>query len=141
MRARRSFNPKRRMRSSEDLALQREAFAHLASNVHYGGNPEHKRNPGDFGLTPLSSLRPGKTLCDQVDIFSRAEALKLLRAGLKRGLVSVQERDGWPQNVWAVSDTGQPLEGQLEAPSVYHGYPLAENDPFREEVLTRWNRP
>ena len=24
----------------------------LGQRLNYGGNPEHKRNPGDFGLTP-----------------------------------------------------------------------------------------
>lgn len=37
-------------------------LAKLASQVKYGGNPEHKRNPGNFGLTPPSGPRPGKSL-------------------------------------------------------------------------------
>lgn len=61
-------------------------------DLRYSGNPEHKRNPGDFGLTPPSGPRPGKTLCDQVEIYSRAEALALLKAGVRRG-ISAQERD------------------------------------------------
>jgi hypothetical protein len=27
----------------------------LSERIGYGGNPEHKRNPGDFNLTPLSA--------------------------------------------------------------------------------------
>ncbi len=107
--------------------------------LRYGGNPEHKRNPGDFGLTPPNHPRPGKTLCDQVKIFTRSEAVKLLRAGFSRGLFSVQERNGWPQNVWSVTNEGEPLEAQLEGDGVYHGYPMPEADPFREEVVQRWN--
>jgi len=99
------------------------------------------RNPGDFGLDPLSTPRPGKTLCDQVRIYSHAEALTLLRTGLQRGTFSAQERDGWPQNVWAVTERGEPLEAQLEGQGVYHGYPMPESDPFREKVLERWTRP
>ena len=106
--------------------------------LRYGGNPEHKRSPGDFGLTPPASPRPLKTLCDQVHIFTRSEATRLLRAGFKKGLFSVQERNGWPQNVWAVTDAGQPLEAQLESDGQYHGYPMQEADPFCKEVLDRW---
>jgi len=106
--------------------------------VRYRGNPEHKRNPGDYGLSPPGAPRPGKTLCDQVGIYTRAEALTLLREGLQRGMFSLQERGGWPQNVWAVTERGEPLEAQHEAQGVYHGYPMPEADPFREKVLDRW---
>jgi hypothetical protein len=112
----------------------------FARHARYGGNPEHKRNPGDFGLDPPSSPRPGKTLCDVVEIHNRATALALLRTGLRKGLFSVQERSGWPQNVWAVTGDGEPLEAQLEGEGVYHGYPMPQDDPFREDVLARWNQ-
>jgi hypothetical protein len=79
----------------------------------------------------------GKTLCDNVGIFSRSAALDLLRDGFRRGLVSRQQRDGWPQNVWAITPAGEPLEAQLEGNGVYHGYPMPENDPFRGVVLKR----
>jgi hypothetical protein len=110
-------------------------------DMRYNGNPEHKRNPGDFGLTPPSGPRPGKTLCGQVEIYSRAEALALLKAGVRRGTFSAQERDGWPQNVWAVTEKGEPLEAQLEGQGTYHGYPMPAADPFREKVLERWVSP
>ena len=97
-------------------------------------------NPCDFGLHTPSAPRPGKTLCDQVEIYSRAEALTLLRAGLQRGTFSEQERDGWPQNVWAVTEGGEALEAQHEGQGVYHGYPMPGADPFREKVLERWTR-
>ncbi|OQA09809.1 MAG: hypothetical protein BWY66_00402 [bacterium ADurb.Bin374] len=109
--------------------------------VSYGGNPEHKKNPGDFGLTPPSSPRPDKTLCDGVGIVSRRQALRLLREGIRRGLISNQMRGRFPQNIWAVTSDGAPLEAQLENPDmgIYHGYPLPEHDPFRERVLERWS--
>lgn len=46
----------------------------------------------------------------------------------------------FPQNIWAVTEEGQPLEGQLENPQkgVYHGYPLPKSDPFSRVVLARW---
>jgi len=135
---RRTFNPKRRLCPAEQLQVRQEALFAQVERVRYSGSPEHKRNPGDFGLSPPSAPRPGKTLCDEVEIQNRAEALELLRAGLQRGTFSAQERDGWPQNVWAVTEDGEALEAQLEGHGVYHGYPIAEADPFREKVLERW---
>jgi hypothetical protein len=138
MRKRKSFNQKRSICSQQDTPDRREVLQDLVRRVSYGGNPEHKKNPGDFGLQPPSSPRLGKTLCDSVGILTRTEALRLLRDGLKRGLVSSQQRGGWPQNVWAVTADGSPLEAQLERDGIYHGYPMPENDPFRAEVLKRW---
>lgn len=83
-------------------------------------------NPGDFGLDPPSSPRPDKTLCDGTGIFERSKAVELLQEGVRRGLISVQERDGLPQNVWAVTLDGIPLEAQLEnqVEATYRGYPM-----------------
>lgn len=138
MKRRKGYNPKRRIRTSVDTAL----IARLIGSVGYGGNPEHKRNPGDFGLTPPQQPRPDKTLCDNVDISSKSEANKFLKAGIENKLISEQERNGFPQNIWAVMDGGYPLEAQLEDQNkgIYHGYPMAESDPFRDEVLARWGK-
>lgn len=132
------FNPKRKMRNWEDCDLQN--LAELASKVKYGGNPEHKMNPGDFKLTPPSSPRAGKSLCDSVKIFTRGEALDLLRKGIKIGLVSDRIVGLWPKNVWCVMDDGTPLEAQIDSPDQgsYHGYPMQETDPFCEEVIEQW---
>jgi hypothetical protein len=113
----------------------------LANSVNYGGNGEHKRNPGDFGLNPPLGPRPNKTLCDGVKIFNRREALRLLREGIRRGLVSEQRRGKFPQNVWAVTDQGIPLEAQLENAMIgtYHGYPMQHDDAFGEKVIEKWN--
>lgn len=135
---RRTYNPKRRLCPIEVLEARQQALSSRIQSVRYTGNPEHKRNPGDFGLTPPSAPRPGKTLCDEVEVYSRADALSLLRAALQRGMFSAQERDGWPQNVWAVTKKGDPVEAQLESNGRYHGYPMAEADPFREKVLEGW---
>jgi hypothetical protein len=86
------FNPKRQIVGSEDWSTERRAT--LGREVAYGGNPEHKRRPGNYDLTPPSNPRPGKTLCDAGRDFLHAEALGLLREGFNRGLVSVQERNG-----------------------------------------------
>ncbi len=73
-------------------------------------------------------------------IFQRADVVRLLRAGLRRGLVSDREKDGWPKLVWSVTDAGIPMEAQLENPALgtYHGYPMPETDPLSEEVVRRW---
>lgn len=133
---RRTFNPKRRLAAT----IPCDNLNRIAIAVQYGGNPEHKRNPADFGLTPPASPRPDKTLCDETGIVRRKDALKLLQEGIRRGLVSEQFRNGYPQNIWAVTSHGVPLEAQLENPAnaTYHGYPIPENDSFREIVLEKW---
>jgi hypothetical protein len=133
---RRTFNPKRQIASG---LLQAE-LERLAAAVHYGGNPEHKRNPGNFGLTPPASPRRHKTLCDEAGIFDRDQVLKLLQQGIRLGLISEPRGADFPQNVWAVSLEGVPLEAQLEnaANGTYHGYPMPEEDPFREIIISRW---
>ena len=133
---RRTFNPKRQIRNACGPA----ELARLAERVTYTGNPAHKKEPGDFDLIPPSQPRPDKTLCDAIGITSKAEALRLLRAGITKGLVSVQTRGGFPQNVWAVTQAGLPLEAQLEnqTQGAYHGYPMPRSDDFREEVRKRW---
>ena len=112
----------------------------LIAEVRYGGNPEHKRNPRDFGLNPPSRPRPDKTLCEDVAVNTKAQALELLREGVKKGLVSRQMRGAYPQNIWSVTDEGEPLEAQLdnEEQGSYHGYPMPQSDPFRDQVLQLW---
>src|SRR5262245_29378489 len=137
MRQRTTANPKRRLDRAPTTEPERLTLARLADQVTYEGNPVHKRNPGDFGLESFSGPRQGKTLCDGAKIFSKAAALDLLRQGLRRGLISVQRRNGWPQNVWALSDDGIPLEAMLtnRGTGEYHGYPLLSNDPLAEEIM------
>ncbi|MBN2497984.1 MAG: hypothetical protein JXR96_25545 [Deltaproteobacteria bacterium] len=112
------------------------------TEARYGGNPEHKTRPGDYGLTPPCNPRPGKTLCDEDRDFLKSEAIALLKRGFRRGMVSVQERNGWPQNVWALSDEGEAFEAQLEnqMTGTYHGYPMPEEDDFRSAVIEEWRR-
>lgn len=134
------LNPKRRLIGPEQFEAERAGLGQLADRIRYGGHPAHKRNPGDFGLKPPSGPRQGKTLCDGVEIFSRASAEGLLKAGMRRGLVSVQRRNEWPQNIWAVSENGSPLEAQLDnqESGQYHGYPIQFGDPLWLLILERW---
>ena len=133
------FNIKRKIQKREKVDMQH--CSDLAGRVRYGGNPEHKMNPGDFGLTPPNDPRLGKSLCDNVDIFSRKKALEHLKLGLRKGLISDRFIGEWPKNIWSVTDKDQPLEAQLEnqADGTYHGYPMPEGDPLAAEVVERWN--
>lgn len=135
---RKAFNPKRKIRENCAPLLLRT----LGEKVRYSGSPLHKRNPRDFGLTPPALPRPDKTLCDELGILKKDEAQELLREGVRRGLISEQERNGYPQNIWAVSNSGEPVEAQLENEyqGTYHGYPLPSTDPFRQMVLERWEQ-
>ena len=139
MKRRTGFNQKRKFLTEP---LSSHELIELVRLVSYGGNPEHKRNPGDFGLTPPAQPRADKTLCDTVQIFSRKLATRLLRQGVEREMISEQKSGRFPQNIWSVSDDGIPLEAQLENQELgsYHGYPMPENDPFRGEVLRRWKK-
>lgn len=136
-RHRQSSKPNKRFASevSEDQLKQ------WRRKVSYGGNAEHKRDPGDFKLAPPYGPRRGKTLCDGVNIFKRTEALKLLREGIRRGLVSEQTRNGFPKNIWAVAEDGTPLEATLdnEMAGSYHGYPMWTEDEFGKKVAEKWN--
>lgn len=132
-----SYNPKRRIQPANEQLLEKWQQA------DYGGNPEHKRNPGDFGLTPPSSPTPHKSLCDDANITSKKQAKDLLLAGIRKGLVSQQRNQitHWPQNIWAVTSCGIALEAQLEnaQQGIYHGYPMPESDPLTAKVLDEWS--
>ena len=116
----------------------------LSKRVTYKGNPSHKKNPGDFKLTPPAGARLDKSLCDAAGIFSQKEVLSLLKRGICLGLVSSQERNGFPKKVWAVVERNGkliPLEAQLHlgaSEGQYHGYPLYPSDPLYAEILRRW---
>lgn len=133
----RQHNLKRKMQE----ASTRRQFADLAKKVRYFGSPLHKRNPGDFGLSPPATPCPDKTLCDVSDVFDKELAQRLLTEGVARGLVSEQFDGEFPRYVWSVSDNETPLEARLEnrTQGHYHGHPLV-GDPFGEIVLQRWNQ-
>lgn len=131
-------NSKRRLISPEDLP-DVETRRLLASRVRYRGSPYHKRNPGDFGLSPPAAPRPGKTLCDEVGIFKRTVAEELVRDGLVRGMWSERRNGDFPALVW-VCEKGFVLEAVIDVNGEAHGYPLADFDPLAKEVRARWQR-
>jgi hypothetical protein len=114
--------------------------AKLSASVIYGENPEQRRL-GDYGLTPPSQPRPGKTLCDAEGAFLKDEAIQLLKDGLLKGMISIRDNNGWPQNIWAVSGAGNAFEAQLEnaEQGIYHGYPMPVDDDFRSAVIHEWS--
>jgi len=135
----RKFNPKRRIQPAPSTDEQRNTLSQMANKAIYTGNPAHKRNRGDFGLTPPAGARGDKNLCDGANVFSRKEAQMLLQAGIRRGLVSERVVDGWPQNVWAISNNNVALEAMRESEGKYHGYSLPIEDPLAQEIRKRWN--
>jgi hypothetical protein len=140
MKPRKAFNPKRRLQPAPQSDAERAALIALEAGISYGGNPEHKRNPGDFGLDPPCMPRQGKSLCDAAEVFKLAMATAILREGIRKGLISTRLANGWPRNIWAVAPNGVPLEAQLENPEkgIYHGYPMQPSDPLTGAVLSRW---
>lgn len=83
---RRKYNERREI----DESVTDQERRRLVQQVMYGGNPEHKRSPGDFGLSPPCMPRRDKEKCDDFGVNSRREALKLLREGVRKGLISKQ---------------------------------------------------
>lgn len=135
---RQRLNPKRSMLPVNNNVA---ALAELAACVSYGGNPDHKSNPGDYGLQPVSRWRPGKSLCDTTAIFRKADALSHLQAGIMKGMISDKFRGKFPQHIWSVTVDGTPLEAELDNQDLgsYHGYPLLPADPFSQVVSDEWN--
>lgn len=139
---RRNFKPRHRdILPLDEFKNCREHYEALEQEAVYTGNPEHKRNPGDFGLAPPCAPRWDKTLCDEIRIFRRKVAERLLRSAFQCGLISVakgKNTDKWPQHVWAMSDDGHVLEAAYDGEG-YHGYPLPdERTPLFNEIKKRW---
>jgi hypothetical protein len=130
------YNPKRKLHKG----LAGDRAESLARSVRYKGSPLHKRSPGDFGLTPPASPRPGKTLCDGVGIFAIKEATRLLRQGAEGGLVSNDADQGFPRYIWMVINDLEVLEARCDDPNngTYHGYPLERNDPMTDMIIKQW---
>lgn len=135
------FNPKRRIIGIDEAS--RLDGNDLAKRVSYGGNLEHKYQPGDYGLGTPPKPRPHKTMCDADGPFQKAHAVALLKTGAEKGMISPQRRNDWPQNIWVIADGSNiAYEAQLENPDqgVYHGYPMPADDPFRATVLKEWKK-
>src|SRR5690554_5440121 len=102
MKRRRTHNPKKRMRGIPATETERAQLQEIARQVRYVGNPDHKCNPGDYGLEPPSRPRMGKSLCDVLGTLLRVEAQDLLQQSIEQGCVSEREENGFPRIVWAI---------------------------------------
>lgn len=104
----------------------------LVRKIKYTGSPYHKKIPGDFGLLPPVAPRQDATLCDNARVFSKREAVRLLRKGASYGLVDEREQNGLPRIIWSVGKDGTVFEARLENAELgqYHGYPLPRSDSF-----------
>jgi len=130
----------RTLRSTRLTETERE---HLRVHASYEGSPSHKRNPGDFGLTPPAAPRSDKTLCDLAEIFEKAVASDLLRRAIDGGLASEAEAGGgFPKQLWVVDGNGQVFEAMYGGSQTgrYHGYPIRRADPLFDEVVEAWNQ-
>lgn len=130
-------------RSIRDVPLSLNERANLRANAGYEGSPHHKRNPGDFGLTPPSAPRPDKTLCDEAQVFQVGVATALFAAAIDAGIASEGTgAPGFPKQLWAVDPSGQVFDAMYGGSRVgrYHGYPIRRADPLFDEVVDAWNR-
>ncbi len=109
----------------------------MAEKARYSPSPYHK---SELSGGRSSAPRPDKTVCDVPAPIDCREAAALLKAGILRGMISAQVRQGWPQNVWAVDDGGIVYEAQLgnAGNGEYHGYPMKADDDFTRVVRKEW---
>lgn len=121
------------------LDATEKAFLH--ANARYEGSPDHKRNPGDFGLTPPASPRKDKTLCDEVAVFLVAQARELFARAIDGGLVSEGTgQNDFPRRMWLVHVNRVyelKLGGSLTGS--YHGYPVRRSNPYYDLIVKAWN--
>ena len=111
----------------------------LAKRMVYVGSGHHKRHPGDYGFHPPVSPRPWKSLCDGSRVILKAEAQRLLREGVMRGMFSELAGDSPPKYVWSVDAEGTAYEAKLGTGG-YHGYRLEDEDDMRSLVLKEWKK-
>lgn len=127
----------RRIRSTR-LAEPEKAL--LRAQAFYEGSPFHKRNPGDFGLTPPAAPRPDATLCDETRVLELATARRLFAEAIDGGLVSEAGTGEFPKELWVVGADGQVFEAMYggSRAGAYHGYPIRRSDPWFDVVTRAW---
>ena len=121
--------------------ISKGSLEQMAQDARYRPSPYHKSDPAAWGLSrPVP--RPDKTVCDGAGITCCRDAVELLKSGIRRGMVSEQQRGDWPQNVWAVDAEGIIYEAQLSnrERGEDHGYPMKHGDRFAEFVQSEWER-
>lgn len=107
----------------------------------YVGSALHKTRPGDYGFQPPVNPRPWKSICDGGRIILLAEARRLFRKGILRGMINDFPDGEIPKYVWSVDESGEVFEAKISPGTVtYKGYRLEEEDSMRTVVLREWNR-
>lgn len=134
--------PKRRVMLAEAGAVDRDELQRMETMAVYRPSPYHKPHSLSGGRRAVPAPRPDKTICDGPSARSHRNAVELLRAGFRRGMVSRQIRRGWPRNVWAVDEDRVVYEAQLSNAEIgeYHGYPMKQDDGFAAFIATEWER-
>ena len=107
-----------------------EVDGDLLGRVSYKPHPQHCKKPDTWA--------PHKTKCP--DGVGCPAALAMLKEGLRRSMVPPGS-EGLPSPVWAVDDnTGQAYEARVtnRGTAEYHGYPVLDRDPLKDEILAKW---
>lgn len=141
MTKRQSNRPDRRLANPDSLSAN--DLNALAKRLHYEGSANHKLRPGDYGFVPPMNPRPSKSPCDDLRQVNRAEALKLLRQGVRAGLVSTFVPGTDPKYVWAVDAHDEVYEAKTKPgqDTGYHGYRLGEDDRDMRDLIRReWKK-
>jgi hypothetical protein len=114
----------------------------LLERACYEGSPLHKRNPGDFGLTPPASPRPDKTLCDIAEVLTLQKAKHLLESAIKKGVASEsRQAQHFPTSLWVV-DGEHVLEARYGGSRLgyYHGFPIPKDQALYELIRQWWSQ-
>ena len=142
MAGRKKFNRKRKL--APEGSFPAEELEQLAQAADCSGNPLHKLSRGDFDLTPPAQARkPSKeqqsrSVRDTAKLFKRKDAIRYLREGPRRGMISVVRINGWPKQVWAVADDGIAMEAQRDGNGSYHGFAMPKDDPMEDIAKRGW---
>ena len=129
-------------RIAEAGSINSDQLAALAKQARYVGSANHKLHPGNYGFVPSHNPRPSKSPCDDLRPSLKAEATKLFREGIKRGLVSAFANDTFPKYIWALDEGGQVYEAKTKSDGDYHGYRLGDDESeMRRYVTSRWKTP
>jgi hypothetical protein len=128
-------------RSIRDVPLTDQQRDFLRAHARYEGSPLHKKEPHNFDLTPPTSPRIDKTLCDEAGIVEKRVAFALFARAIDVGLVSAKDKvAGYPAQMWVVDADGRVFEmiygGSREGR--YHGYPIRRTNLLFNQILTAW---
>lgn len=128
-------------RSIRDQPLTDEQRTFLGTHALYEGSPLHKKEPHNFDLTPPTSPRPEKTLCDEAGIFDKQVAHALFARAIDVGLVSEKDKvEGFPAQMWVVDGDGRVFELIYGGSRTgrYHGYPIRRANPLFDKISVAW---